>query len=73
METTGQLKQAIKMLILKVEGLPDKEGHWQNLMRIACSYPDKNWQIVEKLPFGERIITTHKSLRDQESQGVVEA
>ena len=72
-EVKAQLKQTLKKLILRVEGLPDSlPEDWQVLMQVAIKFPDKNWQIIEKLPFGERIITVHKSLKNFDTGGFLE-
>jgi hypothetical protein len=72
-EVKAQLKQTLKKLILRIEGLPELEGTWQELMFQAIDQPDRNWQIIEKLPFGERIITVHKSLKNFDTGGLLEA
>lgn len=48
-------------LKVKGEGLVRK-GDWQQLIRTALHYPDRDWEIVESLPVGERIVTKHVSL-----------
>jgi hypothetical protein len=66
METTRETirEQTIhRKLCLKVHGLGIvKEGDWRGLLIMAAHYGDRNWEIVEKLPLGERIITKHSSL-----------
>jgi len=66
METTRQTEkqQTKRQLILRVEGIGIvAKNYWQFLMKVAARYPDRNWEIVEKVSgLGERIITKHSSL-----------
>jgi len=52
-----------RKLTLKVDGQPMRVGTWNQCMRTAVKFGDKNWEIVEKVKgIGEKIITKHFSL-----------
>lgn len=52
-------------LKVKGEGLVRK-GDWQQLIRTAFHYPDRDWEIVESVTVGiltlEKIVTRHVAL-----------
>lgn len=66
-ETKEKAQGIHRELILRIQGERDSSGDWKKLMRIALHYGSKPWEIVEPLPMGERIITTHRGLLSSES------
>jgi hypothetical protein len=69
-----------RKLCLKVkgEGLVRK-GDWQQLIRTALHYPDRDWEIVESVNVGvltlEKIVTRHVALSgsgSSQNHGVIE-